>query len=81
MQVRGTQRNILKTIAKLQEQISSSQVEDLEIAEAIELDVNAIQLSLEFMERDGYVELERIERLAGTGYAASLTEQGRQTLS
>jgi hypothetical protein len=55
-------------------------VEDLEIAEEVELEVKMVQNSLRTLAEQGYIRLEKIDRLAGVGYAASLTPAGREAL-
>ena len=74
------QLDILRTIADLNGDDSAPLIEDVQVAEAVELPVNAVQLSLEFLAEEGYVFLERIERLSGKGYNIALTEEGREAI-
>jgi len=80
MTLQGTQLDILDAIADIQEETDMDMVEDLEIAEEVDLSVNLLQNSLRTLAEQGYIRLEKIDRLSGTGYAVSLTPAGREVL-
>ncbi len=76
MVIQGTQLDILRAIANIQEEAAVEEVEDLEIAEEAKLEVKTVQNSLNALAKDGYLRLGKVERLSGSGYLASLTSQG-----
>jgi hypothetical protein len=80
MALQGTQLDILDAIADIQEETDLDMIEDLEIAEECDLAVNLVQSSLRTLAEQGYIRLEKIDRLSGVGYAVSLTPAGREAL-
>lgn len=77
MKPQETQLDVLKIMVAIQESSSVDVVEDTELAEAMELDLNVVQNSMQTLADDGYVRLEKVDRLSGSGYIASLTSEGR----
>jgi DNA-binding MarR family transcriptional regulator len=80
MSLQGTQLEILDAIADIQEMASTDTVDDMEIAEEVDLEVKIVHNTLRMLAEQGYVQLERIDRLSGVGYAVSLTPAGREIL-
>ena len=80
MTAQGTQLEVLKTIADIQEATFIEEIEDLRIAEEIDLDVRVVRSALDALSQAGYVELEKVKTLSGIAYNAFLTEQGELAL-
>lgn len=76
-----TELELLQRIADIQDSLDIDSVEDTQLAEEADLDVGLVQHALESLSDDGYVRLERVERLSGAGgYTASLLSDGERLL-
>jgi len=74
----GTQQlNTLKAIADIQNAASINEVEDVQLAEKIGVDIGMVRNSLTALEKAKYVNLEKVRTLIGTGCTASLTPRGK----
>lgn len=71
-----TQRDILQTIADIQQTTAVHTIEDIQLAEEAGLELNLVQHSLEALAREGYVRLGRAGRLSGRSYTVSLLPTG-----
>lgn len=80
MKVQGTQLDVLQVIADIQEATSAAEVEDVQIAEEIDLDISVVRRALDALAKAGDVHLEKVETLSGMAYSAALTSQGKGTL-
>ena len=80
MKVQGTQLDVLQVIADIQEATSAAEVEDVQIAEEIDLDISVVRRALDALAKAGDVHLEKVETLSGMAYSAALTSQGKATL-
>jgi DNA-binding MarR family transcriptional regulator len=80
MTLRGTQLNTLQAVAHIQILTSIDSVEDMQLAEALGLDINSVRSILNHLSAAGYIRLEKFETLAGMSYLASLTSLGQNTL-
>jgi Fe2+ or Zn2+ uptake regulation protein len=80
MTIQGIQLDILQTLVDIQTAISLDEVEDVQLAEEADLDLNIVRSSLDTLAKDGYVQLDKIEMLAGTAYSAFATDTGRTVL-
>jgi Mn-dependent DtxR family transcriptional regulator len=80
MALQGTQLDVLQTIADLQETNPFEEIEDVQIAEELELEVGVVKSLLNTLADKGYVRLEKLDTLVGVGYNASLTSQGEAAL-
>lgn len=80
MKVQGTQLDVLQAIVDIQKITSSKEVEDVQIAEEIDLDINLVRRALDALAEAGYVKLEKVETLSGMVYNAFHTKQGEATL-
>jgi Mn-dependent DtxR family transcriptional regulator len=76
MTVQGTQLDILRTMADIQQATSMEEIEDMEIAEELGLDIRLVRSALEALTKAGYVELKKLDTLSGMAYNAFLTNQG-----
>lgn len=80
MKLQGTQGDILRTIAEIDNSTSVKVIEDSQIAAETELDLNLVQDSLRHLAEGGLVQLQKVERLSGSGYIVSLTSEGELAL-
>lgn len=78
--IEGTQMDVLKAIGDIQDKAAIDTVEDIQLAEAVELDVNMVKKTLENLESEGYVKLDEVETLSGAKYIISLTSKGEAVL-
>jgi DNA-binding MarR family transcriptional regulator len=74
------QLDLMQAIADIQAASSIQMVEDSHLAEETDLEIGFVQYALETLSEEGYVHLERIERLAGSGYIVSLLPKGEALL-
>ena len=75
-----SQLDLLQAIADVQETASIQMVEDSHLAEETDLEIGFVQYALETLNEEGYVHLERLERLSGSGYVVSLLPKGEALL-
>ena len=80
MTVQGTQLNVLQTIVDIQKTTDSEEVEDVQIAEEIDLDINLVRSALSSLAKAGHVKLEKVETLSGMVYNTFYTKQGKAAL-
>jgi DNA-binding MarR family transcriptional regulator len=80
MTVQGTQLEVLETIATIQEAAFAEEIEDIQIAEEIDLDIRIVRNALDALAKAGYVNLEKVETLSGMAYSVFLTNQGELAL-
>ena len=77
----GTQQlDTLRAIADIQKATSIDEVEDVQLAEKIGVDIGVVRNSLSALERAKYVHLEKVRTLVGAGCIASLTPRGKAVL-
>jgi DNA-binding MarR family transcriptional regulator len=74
------QLDLLQAMADVQAATSIQMVEDSYLAEETDLEIGFIQYALETLSQEGYVHLERVERLSGSGYMVSLLPKGEALL-
>jgi hypothetical protein len=74
------QRDLLRTIRFIQGQASIKVIEDVQIAEQAGMELKVVQTGLNKLAEAGYLHLEKIDRLLGTGYLVSLTTAGKAAL-
>lgn len=80
MKVQGTQLDVLRAIVDIQKITSAEEVEDIQIAEEIDLDINLVRNALDTLAEAGYVRLEKVETLSGMVYNTFHTKQGKAAL-
>ncbi|MBI1880432.1 MAG: hypothetical protein HYR94_19820 [Chloroflexi bacterium] len=80
MTVQGTHLDMLQAIADIQRVMTSNEVEDVQIAEEIGLDVGLVRGALRALAEMGYIKLETVKTNSGLAYRASLTPDGAMTL-
>jgi Mn-dependent DtxR family transcriptional regulator len=80
MMLQGTQWDVLQTIVDMQQATSGEEVEDIEIAEEIGLDIRLVRSALRDLAKEGDVKLKKSKTLSGLAYSAFLTNQGQATL-
>lgn len=81
MTLQGIQLDVLQTLADIQAVTSLAEVEDMQLAEEVELDLTIVRSLLDTLATAGHVQLERVETLAGIAYSASATGKGRAILA
>jgi hypothetical protein len=81
MTLQGAQLNTLQAVANIQSSAFIDSVEDMQLVEALGLDVNIVRGLLNNLAAAGYIHLEKFETLAGMSYLASLTSLGHTTLA
>ena len=81
MTLQGVQLHTLQAIARIQHSTSIDSVEDMQLVEALGLDVEMIRSALNALADAGYIHLDKFETLAGMSYLASLTSKGRDILA
>jgi hypothetical protein len=81
MALQGTQLNTLQAVANIQHSTAIDSVEDMQLSEALGLDISLIRSVLNNLAEAGYIRLEKFETLAGMSYLASLTSLGQDTLA
>ena len=81
MTIQGMQLDILQTLVDIQTATSLDEIEDVQIAEEIDLDLNMVRSSLDSLAVDGYVQLDKVETLGGMAYTAFATDKGRTVLN
>ena len=81
MTLLGTQLNMLQAVANIQHSTSIDSVEDMQLSEALGLDISLVRSVLNNLAETGYISLEKFETLAGMSYLASLTSLGQDTLA
>lgn len=74
------QLDLLQAIADIQESASIQMVEDGHLAEETDIEIGFVQYALETLSEEGYVHLERVERLSGSGYIVALLPKGEALL-
>lgn len=80
MVVEGTRYSLLRAVADIQHTTSLESVEDVELAEKVDLDLSLIRGALNDLAQAGYLELEKIWTLSGLSYQVALTFEGRAAL-
>jgi hypothetical protein len=80
MTLQGTQLNMLQAVANIQFSTTIDSVEDMQLSEALGLDISLVRSTLNNLAAAGYIRLEKFETLAGMSYLASLTSLGQNTL-
>ena len=81
MTLLGTQLNMLQAVANIQHSTSIDSVEDMQLSEALGLDISLVRSVLNNLAETGYISLEKFETLTGMSYLASLTSLGQDTLA
>ena len=81
MTLQGVQLSTVHAMASIQHSTSIDTVEDIQLAEALGLDVEIIRSALNALAVAGYIHLDKFETLAGMSYLASLTSKGRDILA
>lgn len=81
MMLQGTQLHVLQTIDDIEQVTSVAEVEDLEIADEIDMDIRLVRNALDVLAKAGYIYLEKIKTFSGVAYSAFLTSQGKATLA
>ena len=74
--VSKTQLDILEVVADIQHINSIQTVEDTQIAEELDLELSLVHQLLQTLAKDGYVQLDKVNRLSGNGYTVSLLPEG-----
>jgi hypothetical protein len=80
MLVEGTRRSVLQAVADIQATTALKEVEDVDLAEKIELDLSLVRSALNDLAQAGYLVLAKTDLLAGLSYSAALTPEGRAAL-
>ncbi|HEX9923555.1 MAG TPA: hypothetical protein VGD99_12935 [Anaerolineae bacterium] len=75
--IQGIQRKVLETMADIEQVTSVAEVEDVEIADEMGLDIRLIRTTLDVLEKAGYIHLEKVKTITGPAYSAFLTSQGK----
>jgi DNA-binding IclR family transcriptional regulator len=81
MTLQGIQLDILQTLVNIQAATSLDEVEDVYLAEEVEIDLNVVRSLLETLAQGGYVQLDRTETITGMVYSATATSMGRVTVA
>lgn len=81
MMLQGTKWDVLQTVADIQQATFTEKVEDVEIAQEIDLDIRLVHSVLDDLAKEGDVRVERLKTLSGLAYSAFLTIQGQATLT
>ena len=81
MTLQETQLNMLQAVANIQHSTSIDSVEDMQLAEALGLDISLVRSILNNLAEAGYIHLEKFETLAGMSYLATLTSLGQNTVA
>jgi Mn-dependent DtxR family transcriptional regulator len=81
MTLQGTQLDVLQTIADIQQATSAAEIEDMQIAEELDLDIRLVRSALDALAKTGHIELEKLDTLSGMAYNVLLTSQGEATLA
>ena len=80
MFVEGTRHSVLRAVVDMQDTTSLEAVEDVELAEKVDLDLSLIRSALKDLAEAGYLELEKERTLSGFSYRAAMTPEGRAAL-
>lgn len=80
MLVEGTRYSVLRAVAEIQQATSLESVEDVELAEKVDLDLSLIRSALNDLAQAGYLELEKTWTLSGLSYQVAMTPEGRTAL-
>ena len=80
MLVEGTRYSVLRAVADIQNTTSLEAVEDVELAEKVDLDLSLIRSALNDLAQAGYLELEKTKTLSGLRYRVAMTPEGRTAL-
>jgi DNA-binding transcriptional ArsR family regulator len=80
MLVEGTRHSILRAVADIQDRSSLEAVEDVELAEVVDMDLSLVRSALNDLAEAGYLELEKTRTLSGLCYRAAMMPEGRTAL-
>jgi predicted ArsR family transcriptional regulator len=81
MTIQGMQLDVLQTLVDIQIATSLEEVEDVQVAEEIDLDLNLVRSALDALAADGYVQMDKVETLSGMAYSVFATDKGRTALN
>ena len=79
--LQGTKWDVLQTVADIQQTTFAQEVEDIEIAQEIDLDIRLVRSALDDLAKEGDVKVGKTRTLSGLAYSAFLTIQGQVTLT